>query len=475
MRALISTTQHLLHLDLETGAVTVLDNTEPEYYGITWRPSSDGLVLSHSGVDNATLLTLEAYARSEQGWLTFPGGRTERFLSAPHQILWCSDGRVVASNTGRNRIVAVDPQRPGHYQEAGVSEERWDRLAPQGPFGDHLNSVFEADGKLYVIAHGHSHGAKLAIFSYPDLSLVSVEPVRGRTGLHNIFVAGGLQLSCHSEAAALVDLASGEVLWEAGTPIYTRGLAVTDDHVLVGESAKTGRDLRRSSLSGVWLLDRSNWKTVDYFPLGPYGAVHEVRVIDLPDHAHHGTPLANPDKLLESAVYDKLRTARIAGSQAALASRAVWKHFDLALGTTQAEADGWRHGDGGLTIVTRRPSSANSWSVDYALNPGGHLSVIFDYDGNGGDANMTALLLQGNGQSADLSEWREDGTGWRSVRSLAAGVLETKGRLSVSVAGGEIVLASKGRIIHRQALPSVTPDKFVGLRWSGASVRPAEV
>lgn len=474
MRVLISTTQHLLHLDTDTRAVTVLENHEPEYYGITWKPGSSELVLSHSGVDNATLLTLEAYARSEQGWISFPGGRTERFLSAPHQILWCSDNRIVSSNTGRNRVVAVDPHRSGSYHEAGLSAERWDRLAPTGPFGDHLNSVFETEGKLYVIAHRHSQGSKLAIFSYPEMRLISAEPVPGRTGLHNIFVGDGLQLSCHSEAAAIVDLASEQILWEAGTPIYTRGMGVTDDHVFVGESAKTGRDLRRSSLSGLWVLDRRTWKAADYFPLGPYGAVHDVRVADVPDHAHHGTPLANPELLLNNSSADTTRRQRLESAETARRTRSVWRGYDFIFADAATDSDGWR--DGGDTLNLAVLGSGNialPLAFDYGfekISGGQHVSLVTQYRG-GGDSHMQAVLIQPQNGQLTASYWIENGTGWHLVRQLEAAAIPKSGRMAVSKTESGAIVTLNGQQILILESGSFDGGRS-GIRWVKASVRP---
>lgn len=97
----------------------------------------------------------------------------------------------------------------------------------------------------------------------------------------------GTKISCHSENGSVIDLDTQLAVWESGAEIYTRGLAATQDYVLIGESQKTGRDLRRSSLGGIWILDRKSWKPVDHIYLGPYGAVNESRVLDVADDAHH--------------------------------------------------------------------------------------------------------------------------------------------------------------------------------------------
>lgn len=475
MRVLMSTMQSLLHVDLDTREVCILEDTRTEYYGISWFPGDSSLVLSHSGVDNATLRDLTSYANSELGWISFQGGETSTFLSQPHQIQCCSDGRIVCTNTGRNRIVVIDPKAPGHFQEAGISQGRWDRLGLQGPYGDHLNSVFEHQGKLYAVAHGHSMGSSIAVFSYPELRLLSVDPVASRTGLHNIFVTDdGQMFSCHSEAGALIEVNSGTVLWEAGTPVYTRGMAVTEDYMLIGESARIGRDQRRSSLSGLWVIDRRTWKAIDYFALGPFGAVHDVRIIDAIDLAHHGVPLAQPENLLRQTALDVARERKLASAELAVETRSRWLSFELAFGSPETDAGGWKNADENLCLAIRRQSIDDvSWEFEYRLDQAGHVSVVFDYQGIGGDTGMVAYLLQGAGDGAELTLWREAGGGWEALDRISTMRLPLRGRFRVNQADREIALSIDDVEVHRGRLQSpVIPGEKSGIRWQRSGVRP---
>ena len=130
MLALVATPRFLLLVDLESRRVSVIEDGRQEYYGITWRPGGDQLILSHSGLDNESLVDLESYALSEVGWISAGPLHSSRFLSQPHQILCGPDGRVICTNTGRNSVVVIDPARPGHYQETQLHPDRWDRLEP---------------------------------------------------------------------------------------------------------------------------------------------------------------------------------------------------------------------------------------------------------------------------------------------------------------------------------------------------------
>ena len=117
--ALVSTARFLLLVNISSGAVSVIEEGRPEYYGISWFPGQDNLVLSHSGLDNAKLVDINDYAQSEVGYLSRGSAETLPFLSATHQILCASDGRVLSTNTGRNCVTAIDLSCPARFHGPG--------------------------------------------------------------------------------------------------------------------------------------------------------------------------------------------------------------------------------------------------------------------------------------------------------------------------------------------------------------------
>lgn len=330
---LVATTNYLLLVNIDGKTTIPIENGRPEYYGITWDPRGDGIILSHSGLNNSDLIDISSYATSEVGYLSAGIVTTEPFLSAPHQILFGSDRRIIATNTGRNSITVYDPEMPGHFQEKRVSASRWDRLNLENTLGDHLNSVFQKDDMLFVVAHGHKHGSSIVTLSYPQLEIQNISPVAGRTGLHNIWISDdGQQLCCHSNIGGLIEVNANKVIWESGSRIYTRGLAVARDFIVVGESQMTNRDQRRSSMSGLWVLDRQSFATLDHICLGPYGAVNEVRLLNVADLAHHGQPFTDVKSLLPNSMFEKISYERLEAAQNVLSSKQLYAEFELVYG-----------------------------------------------------------------------------------------------------------------------------------------------
>ena len=274
---------------------------EPEYYGISWFPGDSRLLTSHSRIDNNALCDLASYASSEVGIVRHGAQALGGYaLSQPHQLAAGHEGLIYATNTGRNCVAVIDP-RAGWVRERRLSDARWDRLSPQERAGNHLNSVHVAREALWVLAHNFGRESMAACFSLPDLALVEQVACRGVGGAHNIWPVDGMLVGCASETGALVDYGSGEVLWQSPTGGYTRGLAASASHVLVGESERGGRAERSRSLGCVWVLDRRDFSALDCVPLGRLGPVHEIRLLDVPDFAHHGVPFAGTAALLEAA------------------------------------------------------------------------------------------------------------------------------------------------------------------------------
>jgi hypothetical protein len=479
--AVVATVRALLLVELRSKQVIPLEWDQPEYYGISWRPEGNDLILSHSMLDNNELRDVSSYAMSEVGILSEGTFTTSPFLSQPHQIEFASDERIICTNTGRNSISIFDPAKPNLLQEARVSGARWDRLSPDNVPGDHLNSVFEKADVLYAIAHRHGRGSALATFSYPDLDLLSLDPVKNRSGLHNIWVTGdGQQISCHSEAGSLIELNSGAILWDSGSPIYTRGLAASADFVLVGESERAQRASRRHSMSGLWLLDRRSWQALDYFCLGSYGAVHEVRLLNVKDEAHHGHLFAGLDRVLTRDRRDVMTIERLGASNRAQRSKALWKSFDLIFGSpVSTENGGQVANSGNLCLLVQRRRDQPDRTLNFAFSIASpevesHMAIVA-YRGEGGDADMDALLIQRVSETeAEMSHWIHDGRSWNRCDETAIGGLPFSGDVRFSVTSEAVSLEINGKAFSGSCVDDFPTDAgALGIRWLGATVWPA--
>lgn len=480
--AIVSTIHFLLLIDLTSRRVVPLESHRPGYYGISWHPQGKDLVLSHDRAEHVTFADIGSYAASEVGVVSCGQRTTPGFLSAPHQILCASDGRIVCTNTGRNAVAVFDFDRPGQVQEVRLSDARWDRFNADGAEGDHLNSVFEKNGRLYVMAHRFTNGSKLGVFAYPGLELVEVRAIEGRTGLHNIWIGDeGEAISCHSEAGAVIELETNRLLWESGGPVYTRGLAVSRDVVLVGESERALRGQRGNCQCGLWMLDRRTWQAVDYFPLGPYGQVHEVRLLNVEDLAHHGHPFAGLSELRACDLRSVVAVEKMKASGRARDSRVLWPGFETRYGTPVAGANGARTaGQRNLCLISRlgaedKPETQLGFRYELAKSHGeSHVAVVV-YRGNGSDTDMHALLINVVDQHrAVLQLWVHADGEWSIKPALDSGDVPLSGevRLRADAEGAE--LSVDGR---RVATFSVAQFPWrqgrLGIRWLGATIRPA--
>lgn len=478
----VSTSQVLLHVDLTTHQSRIIDLLRTEYYGISWFEGSSELVLSHSGLDNAELLDIQQYANSEVGYVSMGRTQSERFLSAPHQLLCLPDGRVLCTNTGRNAVTAVDLSQPGYRYEVRLSDARWDRESAERPRGDHLNSVFMSSGGIWVLAHGFAAGSRIARLTYPHLEVVEVLPVPGRSGLHNLWATDeGQLISCDSDNGALIDTIADVELWKATSSqrVYTRGLAASREYVVVGESSQASRSARNSSLSGLWIIDRSTWQALDYIALGPVGPVHEVRLLDVPDLAHHGTVFAGAEELASRDTLAELSLRRMTQESEVHWTKDAWRDARVEYGTPVPQARGRLAAPANdLVLMTQikkgRSKKVESFSIKYSLEDdeiSGHVGLV-TYRGAGTDCDMHAFIIRRRADGTGLiSLWTQDGTAWTADAERTRVGVPLEGTLELERGAFEVIIRINGEEVlnvKKASLPY--SDGKLGVRWLGTTV-----
>ncbi|WP_237759046.1 hypothetical protein [Legionella birminghamensis] len=450
----MSTVNNILLVDLETRQINIVESGRREYYGISWWENNDQLVLSHSGVENDRMLDLESYIHSEKGYLSYNNKQSACFLSQPHQILCAPDNIIIATNTGRNCISFYNAEN-GYYKDLRINDIYWDRLGPDNACGEHFNSIFLKRNRLYVLAHRFKRGSQVLVFSYPEGELIDKYEANHRNGMHNIWVDNEDNLfACHSEAGELVDIKADETVWASGASHYSRGLAVSSDYILIGDSEIVARVHRKNLLSELWVIDRHSLKTLDYIPLGNYGAVHEVRLLDAVDEAHNSSLFSGLD-LLEAQIKsneeqkEMQRQKKLSDSQHWQANRHLLNQFNCVLNGWQVVDGGWiKPKNAGMTVGFFKNASKGAYNVSFEYSfdqeaDGSHLSFIFNYCGPD-DSNMSALLLLYNKslKQASLGYWVNTNDAWQNTELLLAD-LPITGQLSIKISEEQFTVSAK--------------------------------
>jgi len=179
----------------------------------------------------------------------------------PHDVL-PRDAHVLISSSMENAVYAVrDDGEKTTLWQAAVPEDSW-----------HLNSLLEADGELYATAFGtfDQHRAWARDPRAPTGVLVRIPSeeivLRGLTQPHSPRRLDGAWLICNS---ALNELAAyddrGTLLQHREFAGYTRGVAVDERYLYVGESASRHINRGVTQASRVTILERSDWSLIDSY------------------------------------------------------------------------------------------------------------------------------------------------------------------------------------------------------------------
>jgi hypothetical protein len=178
-------------------------------------------------------------------------------LVDPHDILWVGDAYAIAC-AGANRIVFVSAQ--------GEVTRVWEALGARDAW--HLNSLLLVDGELHVCAFGkftrHREWAESDASSTGLILNVETrqEVLTGLCFPHHPRLVDGEWLVCNSGRRELTRIGrDGGVTAQLVLEGWTRGLAVLDSLLLVGESP--GRTEPPGVSGTVAIVDRVTWKVVD--------------------------------------------------------------------------------------------------------------------------------------------------------------------------------------------------------------------
>ena len=234
----------------------------------------------------------------------------------PHDIVWdprCEAYAIVSSLTNSVHWIATDGRRVDRHVLPGAGDS-W-----------HVNSLLREGEHLYASAFGdfrhhrqwksHLGDGRGVVFD-----LDTGAPVL--TGLdcpHHPRLVDGAWVVCDSLTGRLVraDAETGrveDVLELAG---FTRGIALSGHHALVGESPRTRAGERASSRAAVAIVDMPSWRLVDRIEVCAC-EIYDLMLVDdeLAEGARRGFR-TNPDRVREQ---DQLSLFDAAG----IAPRRLW-------------------------------------------------------------------------------------------------------------------------------------------------------
>ena len=250
------------------------------YYGITWDADQNAIyaIGSNEKANHGTRLKTKLCQLNLDGSLErfVPIDKSLSFAAA-HQIQFF-DGHIWVADTMNNCVRKIHPLT-GMGGTIKIDKNRF------GAHYDHVNSLWFNDDKLYIMGNGTALQVSPCIHIFDYASLTKIDEIRqGVGGSHNICNLWGHLVTFNSYQGNLVD-ENNQILLELD--YFTRGLSVTSDYILVGQSESASRDQRLNTNSGwISIYGHKDKKFVGRICLKEIGQIHEIRVLNQPDLAH---------------------------------------------------------------------------------------------------------------------------------------------------------------------------------------------
>jgi len=304
--------------------------------------SSTGLTIANGRLARLLRSATELYGSE---LLLYDAEGIERYIRLdqvvdPHDIVWDGSHFVIAS-PATNSLVWLSP--------SGEVVRRW--AAPGQGDAWHLNSLLLDGDRLYAAAFGrferhrewseHGEGAKGFVVDVGT----GDEILSGLSHPHHPRRLGDSWIVCNSGMHELLELGgNGAIRRRLELRSWTRGLAVTERHFFVGESALRRPDAHEATAS-VAVIRRKDWRLRERIAL-PCEEIYDI--VQAPPELVEGLRRGfrtNPVRTAERdqlALFDELglRPARLWATGEALSPDACRVRF-AARGPAKLAANSW--------------------------------------------------------------------------------------------------------------------------------------
>jgi uncharacterized protein DUF4915 len=246
--------------------------------------SSTGLAVARGRVARLVRSATEHYGSE---LLLYDANGVERYIRLddvvdPHDVVWDGEHYVIASTTANSLFwLSTNGEVVRRWQAAGDGDA-W-----------HLNSLVQADGRLYAGAFGrfehhrewidHRDGGRGIVFDVES----GRDVLTGLDCPHHPRRLDGSWLVCNSARRELLETDDGgRILRRLELRSWTRGLAIADGTLFVGESATRDGTAQGASIAFVSLKD---WSVQDRLPL-PCDEIYDIVTapLDLVDGVRRG-------------------------------------------------------------------------------------------------------------------------------------------------------------------------------------------
>jgi len=272
---LITTCSGFYKLSIDTEQLTPIHQGSGAYYGITW--SHDKIfVAARNSVDDYKLGNEQILIFNNN--LSYVGSLPNVFENVGlHQIQYDAlYDKLYVTLTLKNQI-------------AYVVDNNITRISPNknesGNDINHFNSLLLHNDRLFITAHNKGiKPSEVYEHDRKDGTLIKIHTMIDSLAAHNCGFINNKLCVCDSHCGQISNI-YGHKLLNENHNVYTRGLSITDNHVVIGGSQKSDAKQRPKAHGYIYLYNK-NFDLLKTLFLKNIGQVFDLRILDCVDYCH---------------------------------------------------------------------------------------------------------------------------------------------------------------------------------------------